>query len=559
MTQRKIAVVDTETDPFIYGQVPQPFVVGFYDGTRYLTFWGDDCREKFIEFLRSESEPFLIYAHNGGKFDFFFFVEFLEDHLHIQNGRIVKCFIGQHELRDSYSIIPVALDKFEGVNKKQALTENDYLLKFRRESREAYRHFILDYLRADCLALYDGVNAFRVEFGDKLTIGSTAMKELKKFHQFEVGGSNYDSDFRQYYFGGRNQCFASGIIKGDYKIFDVNSMYPFVMRDFQHPVSTSYNVNVKLTPRTTFARIIADSDGCLPIRTKTGLDFTQKSGEFFACIHEINAGLETGTLRIQRIKHTIEHTTTKTFAEFVDHFYEKRLQAKARRLGMLEIFYKTILNSSYGKFAQNPMHYKDYQITDGSPPQDACQLPCAFYIKQETCPYHWTIHAMNAGYTIWSKPSASKSFFNVATAASITSAARAVLLRGLAAAVDPLYCDTDSIIARQLHVEIDSKKLGAWKIEATGSELAIAGKKLYAVVQGDKSVKHASKGARISGAEVFAIARGENLSVTNPVPHFKIDGKHGFTRRTLKATGSAADAPGVRKRGREKPAQRPAQ
>ena len=32
----------------------------------------------------------------------------------------------------------------------------------------------------------------------------------------------------------------AGIIKGDYKIYDVNSMYPSVMRDFEHPASATY-------------------------------------------------------------------------------------------------------------------------------------------------------------------------------------------------------------------------------------------------------------------------------------------------------------------------------
>ena len=38
-----IAVIDFETDPFEHGIVPRPFAAGFYDGSRYLQFWGDDC------------------------------------------------------------------------------------------------------------------------------------------------------------------------------------------------------------------------------------------------------------------------------------------------------------------------------------------------------------------------------------------------------------------------------------------------------------------------------------------------------------------------------------
>lgn len=530
----RVAVMDSETDPFQHGVVIQPFVIGFFDGYAFKYFWGDDCREQFVAYIADLDRPYVIFVHNGGKFDMMFFLSFLDDKLHIQNGRIVQCWIDKHEFRDSYSILPVKLANFKGKHQKQEWTNADYLEKMARERRDKYRHEIIQYLKDDCLTLYDGVQEFRAEFGDKLTIGSTSMKQLKTFHSFESGGQKYDEQFRPFYFGGRNQCFRSGVIKGDFKIFDVNSMYPFVMKNFKHPISTGYDINIKITDRTTFALIEAKNYGCLPVRTKHGLDFTIEKGTFHASIHEIEAGLETGTLEILRVKHAIEHQKTATFAEFVDHFYAKRMTAKKNGREMLVTFYKLILNSAYGKFAQNPENYRDYAITQNKIIDGVCDPWCP-----PDCPYHWRISSTNGEYFIWEKPTNMKVFFNVATAASITAASRAVLLRGLANADEPLYCDTDSIICRNLNVNISPVELGAWKPEGHGDRVAIAGKKLYAVFDGLKCVKQASKGAIVSAEEILKVAQGSVVNTQNPVPHFKLDGHVGFVSRRLRATATS--------------------
>ena len=100
------------------------------------------------------------------------------------------------------------------------------------------------------------------------------------------------------------------------------------------------------------------------------------------------------------------------------------------------------------------------------------------------------------GYAIWEKqreywdektksyerPKGDKlRFYNIATAASITGAARSVLMRAIADAVDPIYCDTDSIICRRLgpNQTLSDTELGAWKVESTFDELLICGRKTY--------------------------------------------------------------------------------
>lgn len=537
----RLAVMDCETDPQDYNGEYLPFVIGFFDGETFRSFWDDkgkhgSCVQKWVDHIKQEKEKYLIYAHNGGKFDYMFLLDHFQGSLMIQNGRIIRAWIGQHEMRDSYSIIPVALDKFQGQNQKWKFKDKEekrqfYLKYFSRANREKHKKMITDYLADDCYTLHEGVKRFRDEFGNKLTIGGTAMSEIKKLYSFDTLRPDDDAMLREYYFGGRNQCFDAGIIEGNFKIYDINSMYPYVMKEFQHPISASWDETRSIKKNTTFAEIEAKNYGCLPVRSATGLDFTVERGTFKATIHEINAGMETGTLEILKVNKAISHHKTINFAKFVDIFYEKRNIARHANDELLVMFYKLILNSGYGKFGQNPEHFSDYMITHNEIPSDVCGPKCPV-----DCAKHWRIEQTNGNFYIWFKPSERKQFYNVATAASITGAARSMLLRGLATAKRPIYCDTDSIICEAHDGQISDSILGAWKIEGEGSCVAIAGKKLYAVLENRKTIKKASKGADIPASDILKLCKGGSVEITSPVPHFKFTGTHAYVTRKLKRT-----------------------
>ncbi len=296
---REIAVIDLETDPFEYNKVPQPFLAGFYDGKRFVAFWGSNCILKLVSFLRASRTEYLIFAHNGGKFDFMYLLEHLNTgEIKIINSRIVQAKLGPHELRDSFSIMPFALDKYNKV-------KIDYE-KFRAEVREQHRDEITAYLRMDCVYLHELCVGFLYEFGDKLTVGSAALKQLKTFHKFKCGGEGFDARIRKaFYFGGRNQVFESGILRGDFKVYDVNSMYPYVMQAYLHPVGTCIEVDKRVRRNTCFIVAEGHNYGAFPVRTKTGgLDFTQERGTFSTTIHEWQAALDTGSFKPLRVLKT---------------------------------------------------------------------------------------------------------------------------------------------------------------------------------------------------------------------------------------------------------------
>jgi len=522
--KRKIAVIDFETDPFAYGRVPRPFSVEFYSDGITEQFWGDDCADRLADFLEKLPDKYLIYAHNGGKFDFHFLHKYIDNPVLIIKSRIVECRLFQHTLRDSYAIIPVPLRDYE----KQ---EFDYAL-MEREVRERHKDAILSYLHSDCVYLFELVSNFVDRFGTRITIGGTAIRELRKIHPWNKCGSGHDRTFRPFYFGGRVECFQSGVISGGVRLYDVNSMYPYVMKTRPHPINGRFEISSALPDnfdRPYFAHIVARNRGALPSKNENGsLTFNKPEGEFFACSHEIEAALEFGLIDVLEVRRVMVATEFTTFETFIDEQYARRREAKAAGDRIGDLFAKLLMNSSYGRFGINPENFEDWKI---------CRS-----VDEE-------MEAREEGYSpasefpdfkLFTKPADIEEgqYADVSTASSITSAARAHLLRGLKKSDNPIYCDTDSIICRGFSGDTDSARLGAWDLEKTAETVAIAGKKLYTLYDAPdgKTVKLSSKGGNLTKSELIKIAEGGEVRYDNPAPTFSLRKAPSFVSRNFRKT-----------------------
>lgn len=521
--KRKIGTLDLETDPFQYGRTPLPFAAGFYNGDVYHQTWGDNCVAEMMEYLE-DLPPHKIYVHNGGGFDFWYMQNWITNPLFFIKTRLAKCgLLSKHELRDSYRMIPVPLGDYQ----KEKI---DYNL-FWYPTREKYKKEIGYYLQMDCEYLYQLVMDFINRYGEHLTIGSAAIKQLKKLHPQKHESEAFDERFRPFYMGGRNEVFERGELRGDFKIYDVNSMYPYVMASYQHPLGGSFMHTKKIRDnRITFARITATSNGALPIYVpRKGLKFIHGRETFWACSHEIHAGIDLGVLRVEKIHDAYMFNQSQNFSSFVDKFNALKVECDRNGDKGGRLFAKLLLNSSYGKFGQNPRNYTDCELFD-----DYSELLAAGYKP----------NAMMGDHFIGVKPCEIRpySFNNVAIAASITSAARAELMRGIANAVRPVYCDTDSIICEGLEAPMDDSRLGAWKLEAQCDGLYVAGKKLYAAYQAGSPLlikgkeKKACKGANLSASTIRDIALGKEFLNQLDVPALKIGQPAKFTARNIRAT-----------------------
>ena len=110
-------------------------------------------------------------------------------------------------------------------------------------------------------------------------------------------------------------------------------------------------------------------------------------------------------------------------------------------------------------------------------------------------------------------------------------------MRAIAGSKRAVYCDTDSIICEELNgVEIDPAKLGAWKFEGDGDEMAIAGKKLYALFDAGAPVKWASKGTKLAPEQIRKIALGGEVLWQSDAPNFSLTGTTKFVARVAKRT-----------------------
>jgi hypothetical protein len=537
-----IYTADLETDPFAHGEMITPFAAGFYDGQDFSAYWGNKCLDRFFEHLE-RVPPGLVYFHNLGGFDFFWMLKYFTGKTMIRNSRIVKTQVkaleGFHEFRDSYAIMPFPLSEIKIEGKKVKLDID--IEKMRASRRNKHREEIISYLKVDCTSLHYAVTRFIDRFGNKLTVGSTAMGELETLHDYvHIKDPSEDKLIRQlFFYGGRVQCFQSGIVNGPFKVFDVNSMYPYVMRDYLHPITGVTSITEKRTKDTAFIVAEGWNHGAFPKRDKSGkLLFDCPFGIFSVSIHEWDVAIKYGLFKPRRIIQCYNYKLRRSFSEFVDTFYALRKQAKLDGDDVLSLFYKYILNSSYGKFAQDSSKYCDYQIT---PISENLSTKGCNNCLEDNCALHWRpdIILAEVGMILWKRNNKKPKFYNVSTGCSITGASRAVLMEAIANSEGPIYCDTDSLICRELKVvSFSDVELGAWKLEAQGNKAAIAGRKLYALFDGEKCVKQATKGVRLEASQIAWIAQDASREVTyyRDSPSLKLDGTHRFLHRRVKRT-----------------------
>lgn len=520
---RKIAVADCETDQFVHGRVPQPFIWGFYDGEEFHHF---PTTDDFLDFI--ENKRIIIYAHNGGKFDWHFCLDRLADfdEITIINGRISKLRVGDCELRDSYNIIPVPLSAYQK-------DEIDYE-KFEANERENHIDEIIAYLRSDCVYLYELVSRFISDNGLCLTLAGAAFKNWKRQTDPEnVPRTNntYYDDMARWYFGGRVECFENGIFTGDITIADINSAYPSAMCS-PHPFSDIYldNWGSDITEPTgpDFFEVECISNGALPYRDKSLVFPADRIRRvYYATGWELTAATDLGLLddveiHSQRIFSKVGH-----FKEYVDYYFSLKNRAKQEGDEAGYLLAKLFLNSLYGKFAANPDKYANH-IVLGPQFVTAANSVDNYDFAGTLGP--WALMRTDL-------EEHEKYYYNVATAASITGLVRSTLLRAIHSTSRPLYCDTDSVIY-QGPGELDfSPALGDWSIEMQCDYGAIAGKKLYAFRENNKDDwKSASKGVKLSPQSIVEIAKGGQIVWDNPAPTFSVYGPPKFISRLVGQT-----------------------
>ena len=527
---KPFATLDIETDPFSYGRLPVPFAAAFYvapdlEATELrgrvgelLTWWGDDCIQSLV--TRCKKWRGIIYAHNGGKFDF----HFLLDKLPLQDSeslcigsRIVQLkFPAGYEFRDSYALIPLPLSSW---GKKEIDIQ-----KLSRNRREKHKEEIVEYLKADVRYLHEMLAAFFAKYGQKLTLASTTFSILQKKFGYKIPHFEESDDgrFRKHYFAGRVEFYRLGRQTGPFTILDINSAFPWAMTG-EHWLGMKYErTQGKPTKRfeQSFLIVECNGGGSLALRAADGSVYFPKVGihRFHTTGWEVKAGLKAGAIKKLKYIWAFTPRRVSAFTDFVEYFYRMKADAKAAGNKADEYHAKLFLNSCYGKFGLSISKYRDVAF-------------CDYYTPPEGKHWEESWHDEERGISVYQRPSKLgprgrfATYYCIATAASITGRVRAFLFESMRRCKGVLYCDTDSIIARSVKGLKQGPKLGEWKNEMECDVVWIGGKKLYVAHNKEYPWKRSlPKGAK-KREWIFIQGLGWNPLPTKTIKSFKTAAK----------------------------------
>jgi len=309
----------------------------------------------------------------------------------------------------------------------------------------------------------------------KITIGSSfitlyRIKYLdKKYYQ---GNTKDMEEIRNAYYGGRTEVFRRGIIKRHLRMYDINSMYPFVMRQFAYPNPNSKRVSlsgdIRLIynfPGVSHIKIHCPKDmdiPLLPLRLKSKLIFPTGTLIGWYAHNEILEALKEGYVVEKIYKTHYYKESCRPFQKIVDDLYTKRLYYKQHN-DSREHMIKLLLNSGSGKWGQRFGSIENVRHVDTLTKEDIEKYSFD-EIGRDYVKFEESRKPQQHCFPVW--------------ACYITAYARIYLHRYLKVC-KAYYCDTDSLIIEGTLPTGD--KLGMMKLEHEFNECVIIKPKYYMI------------------------------------------------------------------------------
>ena len=237
--ENNFAVIDIETMKWT-----KFLVLGYYDG---LTFTEFRKPKSFFKFLEAQNID-TIFAHFAGKFDFLFILQWAFEHkIEIENiiprGATILCLTlkinnKKYNFRDSSALLPFSLKSITD-NFKTSTRKGEW----DHSKTKGYSKELAAYLKADCISLHESLTAFFnwpliKKSGPSITIASQSLRVFRTFLKNDLAnpGKFINNFARKAYFGGRVEIFKPYCKKGPIYEYDVNSLYPFVMKESFFPI-----------------------------------------------------------------------------------------------------------------------------------------------------------------------------------------------------------------------------------------------------------------------------------------------------------------------------------
>lgn len=308
---------------------------------------------------------------------------------------------------------------------------------------------------------------------------------------------------RQSYFGGRCECFQIGKLpKQKYYKLDINSMYPYIMKENEYPlkhIKTGTNIAPRVILKAASAYCyVAECEIDTPIPVYA---YRQNKKLIFPT-GQFTTTLTTGSLlyaikcgHVKKILKVACYRKANLFYEFVEYFYNKRLEYRAEKNPAFAYVCKLLLNSLYGKFGQKTS--KLIHSGKNGKAKDIRRL----IIEAKT--HKTSIHQVFFGLETITAQGEEEAVNSVpAISAHVTDYARLYLWKLIEAAdiKNCYYCDTDSVIVNEkgmnnLAAIMDKDRLGWLKVELTSALVEIRGAKNY-TFGGEVKIKGIPKKAK---------------------------------------------------------------
>lgn len=479
-----IAVFDIEAK--VGERKIEPFLLGFYNGSFYLLFEGENCVKEFCDYLLKNIgvySKYKIFAHSGGTFDFAFLIEEFEKNPKVEinayclNSRVfylsVKYRNRTLKFYDSFAILPLSLEKLThefGVEHRKLEIDRERIYDIYLENPR----IVKEYLYNDVMGLFEVLDKFYnvlKEVGGELrkTIASISHFILSKYLKEKGIKIERVDKFRGAYFGGRVEVFKR--YGTDLYYYDFNSLYPSVMAFNPYPITIpkeekpqyweDYDVGF------VYAKVKVKEDCYIPplpykLNDKLIFPVGEFSGLFV--LPEFKNAVEHDLLEDYKIYWLYVSESEFIFKDFILELYKRRLKAKEEGNKVLDLVFKLIMNSSYGKFAEREVKEKLVKVSEEN-------LELLY------------IYPLYFGDFILKKEYVKLNFINVPIASHITAYARIQLFNTMfdlhKKGYEIYYCDTDSIITNAKLPS--SKELGKLKLEYKIKEGVFYAPKLYAL------------------------------------------------------------------------------
>lgn len=308
---------------------------------------------------------------------------------------------------------------------------------------------------------------------------------------------------RDSYKGGRCECFYIG--EPDYDTFyvlDVNSLYPFVMRNNPYPVkykkmpkrTSLRSLKQTIKHHSVVAKVMVETDEPVYAVKMERTLFPVGTFVTTLCTPELDYALKHG--HIKQVYDSVVYEQANIFESFVDTFYTLRLEFKSANVPVYENLCKYMLNSFYGKWGQKAENWVKIGVCPNEPDRE--ELLFTF----ESDRVMRLRYLLGELFELKSYGEAYNSFPAISSHA--TAYARMYLwsLMQLAGIGNYFYCDTDSLIVNDIGMDnltcmIDDTKLGYLKHEETTHKFIIHGLKDY-----EKDSKVVIKGIRRNAEKI---------------------------------------------------------